>query len=725
MDPQAAPRMEATSTEAASYVQRALTLHRQGHLEAARQFYDGALALDPESFDALHFMGVLRHQQGASAEALRLISAALDVRPGSADALTNYGVILDALTRHQEALVAFEEALVLRPADATTHYNRGLAQRNLGRHDDALVSFARAFTLAPDHVDARYQHGNTLCAMGRHREALADYGKLLERQPNDVRALNRCGNALMAMRQWSVAAAAYDAALAVDPANAEILNNRSVALKELGRGQEALESCDRALAARPGYNDALYNRGNALAALKRFDEACRCYEAVLAREGHRTEVLNNFGRALHEHGLPEEALAKYDEVLALKSDDLRALYNRANALLELGRFAEALEMCDRALAADPAQIEALNTRGVVLDKLGRHDEALAIYDRAVALGPDCADAHLNAALCCLLTGDFARGWREYEWRWKTASRPAAVRRNFAQPLWLGAETVADKSVAGKSIAGKTILLHAEQGYGDTLQFCRYVPLVAERGARVLLQVPGPLRALMGTLPGTVQVIAEDEALPAFDLHCPLLSLPLAFDTRLETIPAQIPYLSADAAKRDAWRDRLGPRERPRVGLVWAGDPRKHRPRANRNDRHRSLEFDQIAPVLQVRDCEFHSLQKGEDAVAQLRDSAFSQSVIDWSADFHDFSDTAALIANLDLVITVDTAVAHLTGALGKPFWLLNRHNGCWRWLLDRDDSPWYPKARLFRQDATCVWDDAIARVQAALMGYVQAYQPGG
>jgi hypothetical protein len=302
-----------------------------------------------------------------------------------------------------------------------------------------------------------------------------------------------------------------------------------------------------------------------------------------------------------------------------------------------------------------------------------------------------------------LTGDFVRGWRRFEWRWETADL-SPTKRHFVQTQWLGA----------KDIAGKTILLHAEQGFGDTLQFCRCVPLVAELGARVILEVPKPLRTLMGTLPCMVQIVSQGGPLPEFDLHCPLLSLPLAFETRIETIPAQIPYLTVPDDKRSAWRDRLGRHERLRVGLVWSGDPRKHQSNANRGDRRRSIRFDQLAPVLDVAGCEFYSLQKGEDAVAQLRESALRDRVIDWTDDFHDFADTAALVGNLDLVITIDTSVAHLAGALGKPFWLLNRYDTCWRWLLDRDDSPWYAAARLFRQDETRVWDSTIARVRAAL-----------
>ena len=287
-----------------------------------------------------------------------------------------------------------------------------------------------------------------------------------------------------------------------------------------------------------------------------------------------------------------------------------------------------------------------------------------------------------------------------------------AKRHFVEPLWLGAE----------EIAGKTILLHAEQGFGDTLQFCRYVPLVAELGARVVLEVPKELHELMRTLPCTVHLVSHGSPLPAFDLHSPLLSLPLAFETRLETIPARVPYLSAPENRRSVWSNRLGRHDRLRVGLVWAGHPRKHQAVNNRGDRYRSIGFDQLAPVLHIPGCEFYSLQKGDDAVAQLHNSALRGHVIDWSEDLQDFADTAALIENLDLVIAVDTAVAHLVGALGKPFWLLNRYDTCWRWLLNRDDSPWYPTARLFRQDATRTWDGAIARIQETLGDQAQNHQ---
>jgi tetratricopeptide (TPR) repeat protein len=500
------------------------------------------------------------------------------------------------------------------------------------------------------------------------------------------------------------------------PDYVEALTNRGAVLHAFDRDEEALASLDRAIALSPDNVEALVNRGVTLNALKRYDEALACCERALRLCPDHLDALTNRGVALHDLTRFDEALASHGRALALRPDFAEALSNRGNTLQELRRFDEALASFDHALKLQPDFAEAHSNRGNVLRELRRFDEALTSYDRALKLRPDFADGHFNASVCRLLRGDFARGWQEHEWRWETRHL-RAVKRRFPQRLWTGAD----------DLAGKTILLHAEQGFGDTLQFCRYVPQVAEHAAHVVVEVQKPLYELMKSLGGRIQIVPRGAALPEFDLHCPLLSLPLAFGTRLETIPSQTPYLAAPEHKISAWHERLikhepGKRQRPRVGLVWAGDPRKSLPGANRIDRQRSLQFDQLAPVLEVRDCAFYSLQKGDDAQAQLRSSSFGEWVTDWSADFHDFSETAALIANLDLVIAVDTAVAHLAGALGKPLWLINRYNTCWRWLLDRDDSPWYPTARLFRQDATRDWRPVITRIASALRDYVHSVE---
>jgi len=549
-----------------------------------------------------------------------------------------------------------------------------LALHQAGRLAEAEKVYKQVLDIQSDQFDSLHLLGVILFQRGDPAASVEQIDRALKTSPNDVVALNNRGNALLALRRFDQALASYDRALALRPDYADALCNCGAALHELKRYHEALAACDRVIALQPDYAEAHSNRGNTLRELRRYDEA----------------------------------LEACDRALALMPDFAEAHCNRGNALHALQRFDEALTSFDRALALRPAYAEALSNRGVTLQDLMRCEEALASVSRALALRPDFAGAHFNEALCRLLIGDFERGWQKHEWRWQT-DQLANERRNFRQPLWLGSG----------ELAGRTLLLHAEQGFGDTLQFCRYVPVVAARGARVILEVQGPLRELMRTLAGPAQVITRGEPLPAFDLHCPLLSLPLALGTRLDTIPARTPYLAASENKVRAWRDRLAGREKPKIGLVWAGNPAKELPNSNRIDALRSLELAQLAPLLEVSDCEFYSLQKGAAAIAQLRDTTWREHVVDWTDDLHDFSDTAALIENLDLVIAVDTAVAHLAGALNKPIWLLNRYNTCWRWLLDREDSPWYPTVRLFRQDAGRQWDGVVTRVCAALRDYLR------
>jgi hypothetical protein len=384
----------------------------------------------------------------------------------------------------------------------------------------------------------------------------------------------------------------------------------------------------------------------------------------------------------------DDALAACDQALAVRPDYAEALSNRGVTLRELQRFEEAIDSFDRALAARPDYAEALSNRGVTLQELQRLDAAFASYDRAIAVRSDYAEAHWNKALLQLQTGCFRDGWRGYEWRRKLDSW---VARPFAAPEW-----------QGEDIAGQRLLLYAEQGFGDTIQFARYVPLVAARGARVVLEVQPALKSLLAGLGGVETLVAKGGPLPPFDRQCPLLSLPLRFGASLEAIPATVPYLHAPNDKIDAWQQRL-PLDTALVGLVWSGNP------AYTRDHDRSIAFAQLAPLLAVPDVRFVSLQK-EVRAGDARALQDHPDVIDLRADLKDFVDTAAVIAQLDLIITVDTAVAHLAGAMGKPVWVLLPFLPDFRWLLDRDDSPWYPSARLFRKSATRNWDDVVARV---------------
>jgi tetratricopeptide (TPR) repeat protein len=471
--------------------------------------------------------------------------------------------------------------------------------------------------------------------------------------------------------------------------------DRAYTAYKAGKLVEAELLCQQIIAAKHDFFDAIHLLAFVQSKLGTKDAALTSYNSAVSLRPDHAEAFNNRGLTLHEMKRFDEALASYDRAIAVRPDYAETLNNRGNTLLALKRYKDSLASYDRALAVRPDYAEAFYNRGNALKEPQRFDEALASFDRALAVRPDYANAHWNESLVRLLTGDFVRGWKKFEWRWKNESLNPSP-RNFAQPLWLGEQ----------DIKGKTILLHSEQGLGDTIQFCRYVPLVAVRGARVLLQVPESLQNLTATLAGVAQVIGPTSQLPDFDLHCPLLSLPLAFGTRLDTIPSATPYLSASSERVRSWNISLGSKYRPRIGLVWSGNPE------HKHDHNRSIKLRTLLQLLDI-DATFVSLQKdihADDATVPKDRS----DLLHFGDKLKDFSDTAALVSNLDLVISVDTSVAHLAGALAKPVWILLPLLPDWRWLLNRDHSPWYPTARLFRQHAAGDWSSVVSDVGVEL-----------
>jgi hypothetical protein len=460
------------------------------------------------------------------------------------------------------------------------------------------------------------------------------------------------------------------------------------------RPLEALRLLSQALKVNSGSADAMSNLGLALDAAGRFEEAVASYRNALRFAPDHPEILYNLGNACLELGRVDEALASYDDVLAKSSGHVGALVNRGNALLRLNRPADALANYDKALAAVSGHPQILTNRGHALRRLDRPIEALADFEAALVARPEFAEAHFEVAMTRLTLGDFDAGWKGYEWRWKTAAF-ASQRRQLQVPLWLG----------DRPVTGKTILLHAEQGLGDTIQFIRYAPLLANRGAKVVCQVQPQLQSLLSQF-GDIDVIAEGEPLPAFDLHCPLLSLPLAFATQPQTIPASVPYIAAPVERLAYWRDRL-PTGLPRAGFVWSGSP------SHKNDSNRSIPLARLAALFENPPVHCFSLQ-GELRDADREAMHGLPNLVHLGDEIRDFADTAAVISLLDVVISVDTSVAHLAGALGKPVVILLPFAADFRWLRHRDDSPWYPTARLLRQPAFGDWDSVIARLRDEL-----------
>lgn len=401
----------------------------------------------------------------------------------------------------------------------------------------------------------------------------------------------------------------------------------------------------------------------------------------------------NLGTILQAAGKPEPAVLALDQARRLNPTHVEAYFNLGAALFDLDRMDEAARIFLLSICLSPDQAKPYYNLGTALKELGRNEAALAVFAAALRLKPDYAEAHFDLALAHLALGNFAAGWPEFEWRWRGGQ--GQTPRQFAPPQW-----------RGQDIAGKTILLHAEQGFGDTIQFCRYVPQLAASGATILLEAPRPLLPLLAGLPGVSRLIAAGDNLPAFDLHCPLMSLPGLFGTRMDSIPAPIPYLGAGSDGLARWKERLESARGLKVGLVWAGRP------TYRRDRARSMPFAALGPLWDIEGVSWYSLQVGERQSDLSSDPAGR--IEDLSPYLSDFSETAAALSEMDLVVTVDTAIAHLAGALGRPCWVMLPFFTDWRWLMGRTDSPWYPSLRLFRQSERGDWGNVVASITDAL-----------
>ena len=529
---------------------------------------------------------------------------------------------------------------------------------------------------------------------GTLAEAERHYRAVLDIDPRRAPALTNLGAVCLQTGRIADAIAWFDASLAVKPDQTNALGNRAGALRYLGRLDEALASCDAALAVDAAYADGHNTRGLLLTELGRPEEALVALDRAVALNPGHPAFWNNRGVALAALARQDEAADAFDRALSLAPGFADALSNRAAALRALGRLDEAQASCDQALALDPRHADAWVNRGCIFRDRGRNAEAMAAFEQALTVKPDHVEAAWSRALLQLVTGDYAAGWRGFELRWKRpellayASGPGA-------PLWLG-ET---------PIAGRTLLLRSEQGLGDSIQMLRYVPRLAEAGVRVLLAVQPPLETMAAAVPGVDALVRAGDPLPPHDYQTPLMSLPLAMGTLADAIPWDGPYLAPPPGQAEAWAARLGPRRGLRVGLAWSGNP-KHL-----NDRNRSLALAALEPLLD-QDAAFVSLQKDHALADGARLAALG--VAHHAAFLHDLGDTAGLIAQMDLVIAVDTSVAHLAGAMGKPVWLLLPFAGDFRWGVEGETTPWYPSGRLFRQGAPGAWAGVIGRVGEAL-----------
>jgi tetratricopeptide (TPR) repeat protein len=715
----------------------AVNAHRAGRLRQAVTDYEALLQRTPNDADILQLLGLALAQLGHCADAVVFLARSLELKPDRPGVLLNLAQALHTLGREEEALQACNRALTLDRSLAGGYRTRASVLTALGRREEALANAGQAVRLALQDPGAHADLGVALEAVGREREALECFDRAVALDPNLAPAHHNRAMLLARLGEHERALQSFDRALALQPHHAALNANRGNTLKELGRLPEAEQSYSLALAIEPNDPVTLQSRALVRYLLRQYVEALQDYDALAAQGKESAPALVGRGATLVGLCRYAEALAPLERAIQLLPGDADAHIQRGVALLNVDRNAEAVENFDRAIAIRPNVPEVLNNRGIaltlmgqlpqaldsfacsaamggataenltntgiVLKLVGRYREAAAAFGRALICKPDDPSAKFALAFLHLTLGEFAAGWPLYEARFDVPAlgNPA---RHYSAPRWHGSEP----------LAGKTLLVHAEQGLGDVIQFCRYLPLLAAQGVCVVFEVMPSLKPLLRTLPGAVRLVGRGEPLPPVDYYCPLVSLPLALNTRVDTIPAQVPYLTAEPERIAHWRQRLRALPGLRVGIAWQGNPDVEKLIWARG---RSIPLAVLQPLAQLPGVRLVSLQKGP-GLEQMRNVPFAERIVDLSAELDRgpdaFLDTAAVMAGLDLIVSSDTAIAHLAGALGRPVWVVLPASPEWRWGLERSDSPWYPTMRLFRQTADRDWTVVVAAIVEAL-----------
>lgn len=766
-DAEAAQSFEKASATQPNYIDAHLkcaSLFQKCHqYEKALLHFNQVLELKPQDLNVQHDRGTVLLALGRAEEALSDFDYVLRIDPHHVLALNNRANVLVSLNKISEALISYDQALALYPRHESIIINKANALRNSFQFEEAAKTYELALSITPTNVEALINYTYVLEGLERYDEALVSSEKALELQPLNFEALNNCGLALNKLNRKEEALVKYSQAIACGNNNADVFFNRAKTLDELERYTDALKDYQQAISLRPDYVNALVNAGDVLSklnsldealvyyekallvdpahlsalggkaatfiAFKKFDEAKTIYEQVLSINSNIAMAHNNIGFIHNERLEYQEALDAFTKGLIIQPDNVSILINRSNSFIGLKDYNKALEDVQKVLSIEPQNGDALANYGLILSTqrklneaidiykqaliykpghkeainnlanayidIKQYDKALATFNEVLTMDPHFALGHWNQSLCLLLMGNYRRGFEEYEWRWECKFLEA--RREFNRPLW----------TVDQSLENKTIFVHAEQGLGDAIQFLRYVPLLIEKGAAVILGVTPPIKSLVKDWKGVSTVVNKGESLPLFDVHCPLMSLAFAFKTELDTIPNNVPYIHSDNNLVEQWKERLPEIEQPRIGIVWRGNPK------NENDAVRSIGLSNlIALTHQYHNITWVSLkQEVEDDEKAILDA---HHILRFEEELTDFSQTAALIDNLDLVISIDTSVAHLTGAMGRPLWVPLAYNADWRWLDDREDSPWYPTARLFRQAEPGNWQTVINALSVAL-----------
>ena len=672
-------------------LQRGVQWHQHGNLAEAERLYRQVLEVDARNPDAWHLLGLVAHARGDHAAALELISRAIKLDGGQASFQNHLGEVYRALKRFPEAEASARQALQFKPDWAVAHNSLGLALAEQGKLEQALASFWQALHHQPDLVQAYCNLGMALQATGQLAESVAAYRKAIEFKSDYAFAYNQLGMALRDLKQDNEAAKAFRQALRFDPCCAQAENNLGQLFQSQSKLDEAEACYQRALRIQPESVEALCNLGSVWSDRKQYPRAIECYQRALQQAPRLIEALFSLGVIYQGLKQLPAAVEYYQQALQIQPDNAKVLSNLGTVYRAMDRLDEAMACYQRALEFEPDLAETICNLGNIFKEQGRFAEAEVCYVQALRIKPEYALARFNYAVYLLLIGNLARGWAEYESRWKSEDFP---RHGFTQPAW-----------RGEPLEKRALLVHAEQGLGDTLHFARYVKLINAQGGKVFFEIPKALQPLLkqSNFSG---LIAKGAPLPNFDLHAPLLSLPGVLGTTLENIPAQVPYLSADPALVESWRRSIRATPGFKVGIAWQGST------TYPGDRFRSIPLACFTP-LALAGVELISLQKGagSEQAAELADRfPVTELGSSFDREHGPFMDTAALMKNLDLVITSDTSVAHLAGALGVPVWVALPFSPDWRWLLDREDSPWYPTMRLFRQTRFDHWPPVFERI---------------
>jgi len=619
--------------------------------------------------------------------------------------MQNHDLLQTALSHYhsgslQKSILLCQGVLQEHPGNIEALNLLGLSRQGRQEYDLSIPCFEKIILLSPDKALGFFNLANTYYALRKLNEADLNYQMAAGRDSSDDRIFNNWGTVLRDKGALEEAVSCFQKAIQLNPDNANAYHNLGNVLTDLGRIEGAIRCYQKSVEINPSNKVHYKSLGNALREKGELEEALNILSLALDRFPEDPEIHYSLGAALKAKGQLDEAAKCYRKAIQLNPDLSETYYNLGNVFKEQGQFEAAKEQFQKALQLDPRFAEAYNNLGATFKETGKINDALLMYRKALEIKPDFAEARWNMGLTCLLSGNFIEGWEGYEWRWEKPDYKK-YQRSFSKPLW-----------NGEDISGFCILLHAEQGYGDTLQVIRYVPLVAARNVRVFVECPRDLKNLISGIDGISRVVARGEPLPEFDFHCPLMTLPKIFGTTLETIPQTIPYLGVDMDLVKTWQTRIKSEVMKfKVGLAWSGNPE------HQNDRNRSCALEILSPLAQVKNVQFFSLQKGRGSQEAKR-PVQGLGMIDLTDQIQDFSDTAALIENLDLVVSVDTAVAHLAGTMGKRVWTLLPYSPDWRWLLGREDSPWYPTMHLYRQPRPGDWTAVIQRATADLEGLV-------